>query len=169
MSNQIRIQVPTSPADIIGVGEEGVIQSTFTPVVKEPVKRATKPKESKVTTVTTEEERKLVKKEGLDLKALNKDLNTLRRAKIEASELQIIRRLPNIVKKAVEMAEEGDIQAMKMILDRVIPVTRAIDAVNPNSSSKGFQVNISINGSQDPSSLMVTPIEATEYEVVQDE
>ncbi len=159
MSNTVSVNIPVQES----------LQGTLEPIVKEPTKKAPKPKKPKVTTVTTEEERKLVKKEGLDLKALNKDLNTLRRAKIEASELQIIRRLPNIVKKAVEMAEEGDIQAMKMILDRVIPVTRAIDAVNPNSSSKGFQVNISINGSQDPSSLMVTPIEATEYEVVQDE
>ena len=159
MSNTVSVNIPIQES----------LQGTLEPVVKEPTKKASKPKKPKVTKVTTEEERKLVKKEGLDLKALNKDLNTLRRAKIEASELQIIRRLPNIVKKAVEMAEEGDIQAMKMILDRVIPVTRAIDAVNPNSSSKGFQVNISINGSQDPSSLMVTPIEATEYEVVQDE
>lgn len=144
------------------------LQGTQEPVVKEPSKRKAKKAEPKVSDVTTEQERKLVKKEGLDLKALNKDLNTLRRAKIEASELQIIRRLPNIVKKAVEMAEEGDIQAMKMILDRVIPVTKATDAVNPNSSSKGFSVNISINGSQDPSSLKITPIiEDVEYSEVE--
>ena len=159
MSNQVSISVPVLDP----------LQGDLEPVVREPEKKIPRKSKPKVKDVTTEEERKLVKKEGLDLKALNKDLNTLRRAKIEASELQIIRRLPNIVKKAVEMAEEGDIQAMKMILDRVIPVTRAIDAVNPNSSSKGFQLNITINGSQDPSSLMVTPIEATEYEVVQDE
>lgn len=162
MSNQVTVSVPILDP----------LQGDLEPVVKVPepkVKDGKKRQKRFAEKVTTEEERKLVKKEGLDLKALNKDLNTLRRAKIEASELQIIRRLPNIVKKAVEMAEEGDIQAMKMILDRVIPVTRAIDAVNPNSSSKGFQVNISINGSQDPSSLKITPIEATEYEVVQDE
>lgn len=145
--------------------------SISVPVPKPPRKREPKKKE-KAQELVTSKDKDLVKKEILDLKTVNKQLNTFRKTKIEAAELQIIRRLPNIVKKAIEMAEDGDLQAIKILLDRVIPVQRAVEPTVEKVGSKGFSVNITINGKNEEKQVVLeqpTVDEGTFEEITEDE
>ena len=56
----------------------------------------------------------------------------------------MLKHLPKIVKLACKMAESGDMQAMKMIMDRMVPVQKPVDGNVPGSGSK--IVNIIISG-----------------------
>ena len=84
-------------------------------------------------------------KEAQRIKQDLKKLDTLKKAKLEQAEMQILRRLPAIVKRLVDDAEKGDKQAAKMLLDRVLPTQRAVDPTEA-ATAKGFSVNIQING-----------------------
>ena len=58
----------------------------------------------------------------------SKNVSTLlQEAVITESTDVILKHFSAIVKKAVEKAEEGDLKAIKMIMDRVIPVRKAIE------------------------------------------
>lgn len=152
--------------------------SVSVPVIPEPKRRKPKEKQEKAKQLATVEDKDKVKKEILDLKQVNKQLNTFRKTKIEAAELQIIRRLPNIVKKTIDMAESGDIQAIKILLDRVIPVQKAMEPQVEKLGSKGFSVNITVNGKNTDNSVVIDsysqnseqePIEIGSYEEIVDE
>lgn len=84
-------------------------------------------------------------KEAQRIKRDLRKLDSLKKAKLEQAEMQILRRLPAIVKRLVDDAEKGDKQAAKMLLDRVLPTQRAVDPTEA-ATAKGFSVNIQING-----------------------
>lgn len=69
----------------------------------------------------------------------------LRQAVLNKQEDIMLKHLPKIVKLACQMAEKGDLQAMKMIMDRMVPVQKPVDGASAGSGSK--QINIIINGS----------------------
>ncbi len=71
------------------------------------------------------------------------------------------------VEKAIEVlfkkAHDGDMKAIKLILDRVVPVTKAVDLAD--MEKKGLTVNISIGNLEDSGQV----IEDVEYaEVIED-
>ena len=145
--------------------------SVNVPVIEKPKKVSPAKKETKAKQLVTQEDKDKVKKEILDLKTVNKQLNTFRKSKIEAAELQIIRRLPNIVKKTIEMAESGDIQAIKILLDRVIPVQKAMEPQVEKLGAKGFSVNITVNGKNTDNSVTIEQpvVEDGSFEEIIDE
>lgn len=49
----------------------------------------------------------------------------------------LIARLPRIVAKLVEKAEDGDLMAIKLILDRFIPTRKAVERIEGESMSTG--------------------------------
>ena len=58
--------------------------------------------------------------------------------------------LPKLVKTLVDKAQDGDMQAMKMIMDRVIPTRKAIEHTG---SSERPMVNIQISTGALPNKL----------------
>ena len=141
--------------NVIMIETKPNLVSVSVPVIKERKRRPKAPKPGKAKELQTVEDKEKVKKEILDLKTVNKQLNTFRKTKIEAAELQIIRRLPNIVKRTIEMAESGDIQAIKILLDRVIRVQKAMEPQVEKLGSKGFSVNITVNGKNTDNSVLI--------------
>ena len=90
-----------------------------------------------------------VAKETIRIKRDLKKVGAYRKAKIEQSELLIIKKLPNIIRKLIVKAEEGDLKAAKILLDRILPVHKPVDAEDiANRKSAGFSINISINGGE---------------------
>ena len=64
---------------------------------------------------------------------------------IKKSEKTFLKHLPKIAEVACMKALEGDISAMKLILDRLVPVQKPTDGSKEASGSKA--INIIINGS----------------------
>lgn len=58
----------------------------------------------------------------------------LQEAVLSKSEDIILREFPKIVKAVVQKAKEGDMQAAKMIMDRVIPARKAIEHQQGNGN-----------------------------------
>lgn len=54
----------------------------------------------------------------------------------------MVEHLPKLVEKLVNMANEGDMSAMKMILDRVIPTRKAVEHV-ASTERPAISINIS--------------------------
>lgn len=69
----------------------------------------------------------------------------LRQAVLNKQEDIMLKHLPRIVKLACQMAEKGDLQAMKMIMDRMVPVQKPVDGNSVSAGNK--QINIIINSS----------------------
>jgi hypothetical protein len=111
-----------------------------------------------------------LKKEVNALKKYNKQLSVFRGQKVEQAEYKILKRLPAIIDKVVSMAEKGDLQAAKLLLDRVIPVKKALDEGGVQVGKQS--INIIVTGSQSgplPTiNANVTALEA-EYEIMTEE
>ena len=56
----------------------------------------------------------------------------------------MIEHLPALVKTLVDKANDGDMAAMKMVLDRVIPTRKAVEHINSSDERPTVNVNISI-------------------------
>jgi hypothetical protein len=58
----------------------------------------------------------------------SKNASTLLREAVEGKSTDIIlKHFPKIVEKACQLAEDGDTKAMKLLMDRIIPVRKAAD------------------------------------------
>lgn len=64
---------------------------------------------------------------------------------LKKSEKTFLKHLPKIAEVACMKALEGDISAMKLVLDRLVPVQKPTDSTKEASGSKA--INIIINGS----------------------
>lgn len=70
-----------------------------------------------------------------------------------------------------EKAHEGDMKAIKLVLDRVVPVTKAVDLAD--MEKKGLTINISVGSLEDGDHAQVRgdkkqDIEDAEYTTVED-
>ena len=64
---------------------------------------------------------------------------------------------PDVVDKIIEMALEGDVHCLKMCIDRILPVHKAVD---PNKSKQQSQVIINVGASESiKSQIAETPVE----------
>ena len=74
----------------------------------------------------------------------------------------LIARLPRIVSKLVEKAEDGDLMAIKLILDRFIPTRKAVERIEGDTSSTGG-IRIIVQGT---TTINNDVIQEAEYEEV---
>lgn len=58
----------------------------------------------------------------------------------------MINRLPRIINKLLSIAEKGDLQAIKMVLDRLVPIRKAVERFEGEDTGYAG-VNIIINSS----------------------
>ena len=65
-----------------------------------------------------------------------------------------------------EKAHEGDMKAIKLIMDRIVPVTKAVDLAD--MEKKGLTINISV-GSMEESMVAGEIIEEAEWEEEEDD
>lgn len=63
----------------------------------------------------------------------------------------IVKHFPKIVEKACELAEKGDTKAMKLILDRVLPMRKATSEEKAGSGG----VTIIVQGRDEPKKIDV--------------
>jgi hypothetical protein len=64
---------------------------------------------------------------------------------------------PAIVQKVIEMAMEGDVHCLKMCIDRILPVHKAVDS---NKSKQQSQVIINVGASDSiKAQIAETPVE----------
>lgn len=75
-------------------------------------------------------------------KGVKNKLTLLREAVKEEAEEIILSNLTSIVNKACEMAEKGDVSAMRLVLDRILPTHKALDATQ-SKKIQGITINIS--------------------------
>jgi len=80
---------------------------------------------------------------------------------------------PAIVQKVIEMAMEGDVHCLKMCIDRILPVHKAVDS---NKSKQQSQVIINVGASDSikaqiagvPPAKLINPKTKSEDEVIID-
>lgn len=80
---------------------------------------------------------------------------------------------PEIVNKVIEKALEGDVHCLKMCLDRILPVHKAVD---PNRAKNDSQVIINVSSIESiekkidntPEEKLVNPKERNDDEVIVD-
>ena len=95
----------------------------------------------------------------------------LRQAVLNKQEDIMLKHLPKIVKLACQMAEKGDLQAMKMIMDRMVPVQKPVDS-SANGGGGNRAINIIINGTAPPSGVTIQEtnlIDNAQYEEIPNE
>ena len=115
-----------------------------------------------------------IKKEVALVKKYNKELSIFRKQKIEQAEHKVLKKLPSIIDKVIEQALKGDLQASKLLLDRVIPVKKALDEGGVQVS-KGGVINITVNAANEnsPKTLLINnPVDSAEdaeYEELEQE
>ena len=64
---------------------------------------------------------------------------------------------PEIVQKVIEMAMDGDVHCLKMCIDRILPVHKAVDS---NTSKQQSQVIINVGASDSiKAQIAETPVE----------
>jgi len=90
-----------------------------------------------------------LKREIQNTKQQNKLLAALKKTKVEQAETKIIRNLPNIVQKVIEQSLAGDLQASKILLDRVLPVLKAGENEGTGKSTGGFNISINVSGNSE--------------------
>jgi hypothetical protein len=80
---------------------------------------------------------------------------------------------PAIVQKVIDMAMEGDVHCLKMCIDRILPVHKAVDS---NKSKQQSQVIINVGASDSikaqiagvPPAKLINPKTKSEDEVIID-
>ena len=78
---------------------------------------------------------------------------------------------PEVVQKVIDKAMEGDVHCLKMCLDRILPVHKAID---PNRAKSDSQVIINVSSIESiqkqigntPKEKLVNPVQRNDDEVV---
>lgn len=75
--------------------------------------------------------------------------------------------VPKVLGVLFEKAKEGDISAIKMVMDRIVPVHKATDS-EALSKSGGLTVNVTIGDLEGPVQASGEVIEDAEYTVVED-
>lgn len=60
----------------------------------------------------------------------------------QESEHLLIKHLPAVVEEVIRQAKEGNMQAAKMLLDRAIPVKRAVEISNKDGKEFGVKIVI---------------------------
>lgn len=161
------INPPRGLNQLGGVEEPSLTSNQKVTTSKVPKKE---PKQKKELT-SSEEEVGQIKKEVALVKKYNKELSIFRKQKIEQAEHKVLKKLPSIIDKVIEQALKGDLQASKLLLDRVIPVKKALDEGGVQVS-KGGVINITVNAANEnnPKTLLInSPIEDVDYEEIQDE
>ena len=99
-------------------------------------------------------------------------LTLLREAVLQKQEHVILRELPKIIAVVCQKAQEGDLTAAKLILERIIPVRKQSDE---DSGSKGPPtINITVSGTTTKVEVVAPPppvleIEDADFEEVNDE
>jgi len=64
---------------------------------------------------------------------------------------------PAVVQKVIDMAMEGDVHCLKMCIDRILPVHKAID---PNRAKQDSQIIINVGASDSiKQNIAATPVE----------
>jgi hypothetical protein len=92
--------------------------------------------------IWSRKEDKMLRKKGQSKKALLKAaLNPGRVQLLEAAEEKIFKQLPQIVEKACDLALAGDINAMRLILDRTMPTFKQKEERTEGAKS-GITINI---------------------------
>lgn len=155
--------------DEIGIEYTNLVPPPFIPPPPKGVKKnrggVTKP--SPVQQSDSDKQLVTLKKEVDLVKKYNKELNVFRKTKIEQAEYKVLKKLPSIIEKVIEQALRGDLQASKLLLDRVIPVKKALDEGGVQVS-KGGVINITVNASgESPVQTLISNeqvVEDGEYE-----
>ncbi len=78
----------------------------------------------------------------------------------EGFENQVQKDATKVIRVLLDKAIEGDMQAMKMVMDRIVPVGKAID-LDGLDKGKGLSININIGNLED--SIEVQSAEAEEF------
>lgn len=123
-----------------------MLETTVTPKVKELQERAKKVREKppyKKPTVYEEKKRKYAGRP----KGSKNALTLLREAVLSNSEEIILEHFPKIVQAVCKEATKGNMQAAKLIMDRLIPARKAVEYISGEDGDvrKGA-INIVING-----------------------
>lgn len=78
---------------------------------------------------------------------------------------------PEIVEKVIEKAMDGDVHCLKMCLDRILPVHKAVDSTRTKADAQVIINVSSLDNIQQqldvtPESELVEPVEKSEDEVI---
>ena len=103
-------------------------------------------KRARVPVLSTEDS---LKNEILNTKAQNSLVSALKKTKVEQAELKILKNLPSIVQRVIDQALEGDNQAQKLLLDRVLPVLKQAENENSGGNKAGFNISINVSGNSE--------------------
>lgn len=106
-------------------------------------------------------------------KGVKNKLTLLREAVLTKQEHVILTELPKIIEVVCRKAQEGDLTAAKLILERIIPIRKQSDG--DDSGSKGPPtINIVIEGSEGRKETRIivespkTPIDDAYFEEIED-
>lgn len=106
------------------------------------------------------------------IKGSKNKLTLLREAVLTKTEYKILDELPKIIAVVCKKAEEGDLTAAKLILERVIPVRKMSDG--DGEGVKGPPtINIVIEGAEANKKVIIStekaPIEDAEYQEIDED
>lgn len=73
-------------------------------------------------------------------KGAKNKLTILREAILQDSEEMMITHFPKIVQAVIARAKEGDLTAAKMIMDRIIPVKKAVEITGKEGGEIGIRI-----------------------------
>lgn len=106
------------------------------------------------------------------VKGSKNKLTLLREAVLTKTEYKILDELPKIIAVVCKKAEEGDLTAAKLIMERIIPVRKMSDG-EENGSKGPPTINIVIEGAEARKKVTIStekaPIEDAEYQEVNDD
>jgi len=102
------------------------------------------------------------KKRGANLKGRPKGVQNkttlFKQAMQEGFEKKLQTDFKRVLDAVVTKAIEGDMAAAKMLLDRVIPTSKAID-LDDLAKSKGLTISINVGSLEEARNVSVTPLE----------
>lgn len=106
------------------------------------------------------------------IKGSKNKLTLLREAVLTKTEYKILDELPKIIAVVCKKAEEGDLTAAKLILERIIPVRKMSDGEGEGNKGPPT-INIVIEGSDNGRKVTIKaeqpPIEDAQYSEVDDD
>jgi hypothetical protein len=73
----------------------------------------------------------------------------LREAMAQGFDVMVKRDFKKVVSAVMTKAIEGDLQAAKLILDRIVPVSKAVDSESVKKKGDGLSVTINIGSLED--------------------
>ena len=94
-------------------------------------------------------------------------LTLLRQAVLMNSEEIVLHNWETVVRKTLELAEEGDTTALKIIWDRMMPAKRAIDTTHDGKDKLNITINV---GNLDkPADIEAEVVEDAEFSEVEND